>query len=274
MGSRTTANTDTDTDTDAADANATRTMMQTEAATYVYGVRARGQELPQVDGIGGAPVQEIASDGIAALVSDLDGRELVLGREEMTAHARVLEEALQHGTVLPMRFGVVMAGERAVASHLLTAHRDELEQQLNELNGKVELRVRAVYDEPTLMREVVSEDQDVARLRSSLRGASEDATYYGRIQLGEMVARAVERKRDVDAGRILDALAPLATATRVSEADHERIVVSASFLVERERMAEFDDAVDEIGRVQDGRMRLKYTGPLPPHSFVELHTEA
>jgi hypothetical protein len=248
--------------------------MDTEAATYVYGVRAGGQELPSITGIGGAPLQEIDSDGIAALVSDLSDRELVLGREEMTAHARVLEEALQHGTVLPMRFGVVMAGEPAVTRHLLSAHRDELEQQLNELGGKVELRVRAVYDEPTLMREVVEEDQDVARLRNSLRGASEDATYYGRIQLGEMVARAVERKREVDAAEILDALAALAVDTQVAEAGHERIVLSASFLVERDRMAEFDEAVDEIGRAQAGRMRLKYTGPLPPHSFVELHTEA
>jgi hypothetical protein len=37
-------------------------------------------------------------------------------------------------------------------------------------------------------------------------------------------------------------------------------------------MATFDDAVDEIGRAQADRMRLKYTGPLPPHSFVKLRT--
>jgi gas vesicle protein GvpL/GvpF len=250
--------------------------MGSPATTYVYGVRADGHQLPRITGIDGAPLQEIASDGIAALVSDLSDRELRLGREEMTAHARVLEEALQDGTVFPMRFGVVMAGEPAVTSQLLGAHRDELEQQLIDLDGKVELRLRAVYDEAAVMREVVDEDQDIARLGSSLRGASEDATYYGRIQLGEMVARAIERKREGDAAQIMDALAPLAVASQVAEAGHERIVVSASFLVERDRMTAFDEAVDEIGRAQDGRMRLKYTGPLPPHSFVELHanTEA
>jgi hypothetical protein len=39
-------------------------------------------------------------------------------------------------------------------------------------------------------------------------------------------------------------------------------------------MAKFDAAVDEIGRTEADRMRLKYTGPLPPHSFVQLRTGA
>jgi Gas vesicle synthesis protein GvpL/GvpF len=243
-------------------------------ATYVYGVLRADDEPPNIKGIGGAPLQEVTSDGIAALVSDMSDHELKLGREEMTTHARVLEEALQNGTVLPMRFGVVMAGEPAVKSALLDAHLDELKQQLSEMTGKVELRVRAVYDEQNLMREVVQEDQDIARLRDSLRGAPEDATYYGRIQLGEMVAKAVERKRDDDAAQLLDILAPLALAVQAGEPNNERIVLNASFLVERDDMAEFDDAVDAVGRAQADRMRLKYTGPLPPHSFVRLRTEA
>ncbi|MDQ6749432.1 MAG: GvpL/GvpF family gas vesicle protein, partial [Actinomycetota bacterium] len=58
------------------------------------------------------------------------------------------------------------------------------------------------------------------------------------------------------------------------EPGHERVALNASFLVERERMAEFDEAVDELGRARAGRLRLKYTGPLPAHSFVELGFEA
>src|ERR1700694_5306833 len=93
-----------------------------EQATYVYGVLSADDDPPQIAGIGGAPLHEVTSDGIAALVSDLSDKELRLGREEMTAHARVLEEALQQGTVLPMRFGVVMAGAPAVKTNLLDAH--------------------------------------------------------------------------------------------------------------------------------------------------------
>jgi len=85
---------------------------------------------PAGAGIGGAPLQLIAGEGAAALVSDLPEAELRVGREELTVHARVLERALAQGTVLPMRFGVVMAGEAAVRRHVLDAHagRDQARQ--------------------------------------------------------------------------------------------------------------------------------------------------
>ncbi len=248
--------------------------MEKRPARYVYGVVPHAVDPPAIPGIGGAPLQLITSDGLAALVSEVPDGELRMGREEMTVHSKVLEEALSRGTVLPMRFGVVMAGDAAVDRHLLHAHRDALSSQLEELEGKVELSLRATYEEDSLMREVVCEDQDVARLSESLRGAPEDATYYGRIELGELVARAVERKRERDADEILVALTPLALDVRVAEPAHERIALSASFLVERERLEEFDHAVERAAAAQANRIRFKYTGPLPPHSFVELASEA
>lgn len=248
--------------------------MDVAPAKYVYGVVPDSADPPASPGIGGAPLELIASEGVAAIVSELSDGELRMGRAEMQAHSQVLEQALARGTVLPMRFGVVMAGDVAVRSHLLDAHRDELSSQLQELAGKVELTVRATYEEDTLMREVVREDQDVRRLRDSLRGTPEDATYYGRIELGERVAQAVERKRERDQDEILEALAPLALDVRLGQPAHERIALSASFLIEEQRMQEFDAAVESVAAAQANRMRLKYIGPLPPHSFVELATEA
>jgi gas vesicle protein GvpL/GvpF len=175
---------------------------------------------------------------------------------------------------LPMRFGLVMPDGEAVRSDLLDAHYEDLARQLSEFENRVELKLRAMYDEETLLREVVFEDREIAGLRSSLRDAPEDATYYARIRLGELIAKAIERKREVDAGRILEPLAPLALAVDVAEASHERIAVSASFLVKQESVERFDAAVDRLGQEQAGRMRLRYTGPLPPHSFVRLVAEA
>ena len=241
---------------------------------YVYGV-VPASMAPRVgsSGIGGGAVETIAGDGAAALVSDVPDEELVAGRDELMVHARVLEEAFAEGIVLPMRFGLVMPDGDGVRRELLERHREELLSQLERLDGKVELRVRASYEETALMREVVLEDPEIARTREALKDQPEDATYYERIRLGEMVAQAVERKRAHDAQRILDSLEPISLALDVSELSHERIAVNASFLVQRGRIEEFDRAVDEIGRRESGRIRLKYTGPLPPHSFVELSVQ-
>lgn len=244
--------------------------MSSSAAKYVYGVIAADGDAPSRVGIGGAALGVIRSGETTALVSDIDADDLVLGREAVTAHARVLEAAVAADTVLPMRFGVIMADEHAVRTDLLEAHGRELRTQLEDLAGKVELKLRATYQEERLMREAVAQDPRILRLRDSLRGAPEDATYYARIELGQLVSEAAERTRQNDAEMILGELAPLAVAVEAGEPAHARIALNASFLVQRERIPEFDDHVARIGHVQAERMRLKYTGPLPPHSFVRL----
>jgi hypothetical protein len=241
---------------------------------YVYGVIPASVAPPSIAGIEGAPVHVIASDDLAAMVSDVPDGELEAGREALTVHARVLEQALTGGVVLPMRFGVVLPDGDAVREELLERFRPGLTRQLDELEGKVELHVRAVYEETALMTDVVGTHPEVAALREALRGQPEDASYFERIRLGEMVAGAVAQRRDADAQEIIDALSPIALATEVGGVQHERMVLSASFLVERDRIGEFDAAVDELGRRNAETMRFKYTGPLPAHSFVELSLQA
>ncbi len=238
---------------------------------YVYGVVRSQPPKTATTGVGGAAPYAVEASGIAALVSDVPpARELVLGREEMTTHEQVLEEAMRHGPVLPMRFGVVMESADAVRGELLEAHHDDLERQLRELDGHAELRLRAVYDESALMRRVVEENPNIARTRQALRGVPEAAAHFKKIALGEAIAGAVERVRDADTEDIVGSLQELAVATELAAPAHERIAFQASFLVSLDTLERFDAAVDEAGRRYAGLIRFRYTGPLPPHSFVNL----
>lgn len=237
---------------------------------YVYGVVSADATAPGKGGIAGAPVSLIAGAGAAALVSELEEGQVRLGREEVLLHSRVLEHALSKGTVLPMRFGIVMSGEDEVRQRLLEERADELGALLSELEGKVEIRIRATYAEDALMREVVREVPEVAALREAVRGQPDDATYYERIRLGELIAAAVERKRENDAHAIIDALSPAALAVDEGNPGHERIVLNASFLVSRDSLARFDEIVDKAARAQADRIGFKYTGPLPPYSFARF----
>jgi gas vesicle protein GvpL/GvpF len=239
-------------------------------ATYVYGIVESTARAPKAKGIGGAPLAVVAGDGAAALVSDLPDGEVQMGRDEVMTHAEVLDQALTRGTVLPMRFGVIMDGSDDVRRQLLERHGEDLRAQLIDLAGKVELNVRAVYEEDVVLREVVNDDPEIARLREVVHDRSEDATYYERIRLGELVAQAVEHRREQDAQAIVDLLTPTTLAVDVGAPAHERVVINASFLVERKRLDAFDEVLEAVARDQFGRIRFKLTGPRAPHSFVEL----
>jgi hypothetical protein len=241
---------------------------------YVYGVVPATALLPPGPGIDDAPLGVISHGGVAALASDIAGDFLEAGREELLRHSRVLEETMERAVVLPMRFGVVLPDEETVHRRLLDPYGEDLEAQLKAMEGKVEITIKGIYDEGAVLREVIAEDRDIAKLREAIHGKPEDATYYQRIELGELIAAALEEKRAAAAPPVIDRLAPLAADVRVGEPVHERMAVNASFLVERDRLKEFDRAVDQIGAEQAGRIQLKYTGPLPPHSFVELGIES
>lgn len=238
-------------------------------AYYVYGI-TQGDTKPTVAGIANARLELVEGNGVAALVSRLPRGEVRLGREEMLAHSRVLEAAITKGTVLPMRFGVVMSGTEEIRQRLLDDHAADLRTQLEEFRDKIEIRIRATYEEAALLREVVHEDSRIDALRRSLGGRSEDATYFARIALGERVAEGIERKRERDGAAIIATLAPAVLAVDQGQPSHERVALTASFLVERARIGEFDERLERFAAASAGSIRFKYTGPLPPHSFVQL----
>jgi Gas vesicle synthesis protein GvpL/GvpF len=218
---------------------------------------------------------EIAEDGVrliahrdvAALVSDVEGGDVQAARL-VRAHWRILEQAGASTTVLPVRFGTVMAGEHAVVEELLEPSHDELAAALAELAGKVQLTLKAVYEEDALLAGVVAGSPAVARLREHVRGLPEAAAYYKRIELGQLVAAEVERAREHDGRAIVARLEPLAVAARLEPASSAESAVDAAFLVEQQRVDEFGEAVGALGRELAGRIRLRCLGPLPPYSFT------
>jgi hypothetical protein len=116
---------------------------------------------------------------------------------------------------------------------------------------------------------VVEHSPAVAQLRERVRDRPKAATYYERIQLGELVAGEVEQARERDGAMVLERLEPLAVAARREPPGTPDAAVNAAFLVERSRVDEFSKAVARLAEEVEDRMRLRYIGPLPPYSFTE-----
>jgi len=238
-------------------------------ATYVYGV-VRASETPRIDAAGvgrQAPVRTVTQGELTAIVSDVDAGFVEAGREDLERHMAILEQAALSATVVPMRFGTVMPDDGAVAEELLGVRAADLDELLSGLDGRVELSLSGTYEE-RIFGEVVAEEPEVAALRERVRGHDENATYYDRIRLGELVANAMAAKRRRDTDDVLAKLRPLADDVRVGDVAHERSVLSASFLVHRDRLPEFDRAAEEVAAQNRTRIRFRYAGPLPPYDFV------
>lgn len=246
-------------------------MTDVDGAIYVYGVVAaseRGEV--EASGVGGqnAAVRRVVLDGIAALVSDVPGGALVAARD-LRAHWSVLEEVAGRTTVLPVRLGTVMENEAAVAEEFLAPNAERLSALLADLDGKVQLNVKGFYDEERLLREVVHEAPAVARMRDRVQALPEAASYYDRIRLGELVSAEIDRRRERDVHLVRGWLELLAEAALTEPPTTRNGAVSAAFLVRRERVDEFSEAVRRLAEEVGDRMTIRYVGPLPPYSFAD-----
>jgi hypothetical protein len=243
----------------------------TAQALHVYGVVPADAMLGRgTKGIADAEVESVVFGGIAALTSPIDQPDVRARPRDVLTHSDVLTRALEGGTVLPAQFGTVFENEEEVVSRFLEPRRDELKQLLSALEGRVELRVTAFYVEEAILAEIVRENRRIARMRGARHSGSDAARFTRRIELGNLVATELRSRAERDANAIIDRLRVLAVDIEFDEEPLERQVLSASFLVDRGRLDDFDATMNELARREDGRMRFRYVGPLPPHSFVSL----
>ena len=242
----------------------------TTTGVYVYGI-VRADQLPAVSagGVGDAAVELLERDGLAAMVSRLPDNFRVK-RRDLNRHLHVLEEAFGETTVVPCAFGTVLASEADVEAALLSDRRTELQDALSRLDGMVQLNVKAVYEQEELLRELVSGNPSVAKLReeSSRLG---DAGYHQRIRLGELVFGLLDERREEDARRIISAVADATEEVAVDDPG-EYDALKASFLVKRKQLERFDTRLEKAARALQPVLRIELIGPLPPTAFAGAAT--
>jgi hypothetical protein len=248
-----------------------RAERQQGKAIYVYGIVPGDVESAnEMTGVGDPPgeVRVVRSGDLAALVSDVDLDKQLGSPEDLTAHKEILDATAAEVPVLPVRFGAVMTDEDAVAHELLENNQDEFTDALAELDGRAEYIVKGRYDEQAILREVLSENDEAARLAEDVRGKDPDATRDANIKLGEMINDAITAKREEDTRALGDAMDGHCVASAVRDTAHELDAVHVAFLVETDHEAQVQDVIDDLAEKWDGRVKLRLLGPMAAYDFV------
>jgi hypothetical protein len=233
-----------------------------DAGCYVFGIVPAGSPLPPADDAGlAADLRLIASGDIAALIGRLP-IDRPLGRAaDLRAHDRVLSQLVSAGTpVLPMRFGAVVTDEGAVIEELLEPHRAEFVEALAALRGRVQYSVKVRYEQEPVLREVLAEHPEIRQLHGRDDAAAQ-------VRLGELVVRALERRRPGEASAVLTELMGTVDV-RVREVSAPDDVLDAAFLVDADQAPEFERRVEEVAAARAGRLRIRLVGPSAPYDFV------
>jgi hypothetical protein len=250
-------------------------------ARYVYGrVDAAFAPTPDAEasppwgvGVCGAAVRLMTSrGGVAALISAVAPGPVAQTRRNMLAHTAVLERAMARLTVLPVRFGTIAPNATTLAA-CLARNDAAFRQALAEIEGRVELGVKASWREGVVFAEIIAGDAELCRLRDRLRSRPAQETYYERVELGRRVEAALAQRRAAEAATIIAMLAPLAERSAELRALDDDMIVNHAFLVPRAREQAFDARMEHVAERCGARVALRYVGPVPPYNFVTLRAD-
>lgn len=238
---------------------------------YVYGFMRRedGASATKEASSGAPGVRTVVHGELCALVSEVPEDNLALRRESALAHTETLQRAFEHGPVLPLRFGTVVADASSLERDVLAPRQEELLSRLRELDALAEMQVKATYLEEPLLRSILASSPELAKKSARLRQLPEAATHFDRLALGEAITLAVQARRQDDEQRLIEGLRDRSLAVSVGEPTHERDVLNGSFLVSKDRLADFDAAVESLSQEHAGAMQFKLIGPMPAYSFAD-----
>jgi hypothetical protein len=170
-------------------------------------------------------------------------------------------------TVIPMSFGTIFKTHDDIVELLRSAF-DAFGDVLNKMQNKLEFGLKVLWDPELAVRDVESEDEDIAKLKKEI-SAQKGPTYFARMQYGRLVDAALQARSERYVASILNELRDVSVASRINKPIGDKMIMNAAFLISRNQENAFDKKIKDIAGRLDG-LTFKYTGPWPPYNFVNI----
>ena len=255
------------------------------SACYLYAI-VQAKTTPQValdtlgPGLNETPLQRIAQDGLAAVVSawrpSRNEAAPAANEADIWRHEQVIEALMERGPTLPVRFGTIMA-DAARVQELLAARREAFGVDLAHVAGRVEIGLRVLWTPPASAQPPAQVDEMPLQSLSQPQGSqAEDSAassagpgthYLQRLATQQRRLESVQAQGKAMATELNASLQPLAADTRMQVLQSECLLLSAAYLVESASVEAFRAQIEALRRTY---LNLSFlvTGPWPAYHFV------
>jgi hypothetical protein len=212
----------------------------------------------------------IISDGtVSAVVSDVPNKKLRPQRKNLAAHQNVLKKIMENSTPLPMAFGIIANGEKALRK-ILADNKSIFTEQLKRTAGKVEMGMRVSYDVPNIFEYFISIHADLRAARDRFFGGYREPSQEAKLELGRMFDRLLNEDREEYTSQVEEVLAPYCYETARSRIRNEQEVMNLACLVGRDEQGRFEEGVFAAAGLFNNNFSFEYNGPWAPHNFVNI----
>ncbi|MFD1020677.1 GvpL/GvpF family gas vesicle protein [Thalassobacillus hwangdonensis] len=190
-------------------------------------------------------------------------------KENLMMHQKVINQLMPHyDAVIPISFGNVFQSVEDVEK-LLESLYPQFSEIFPKIRGKVELGLKVIAKKSWLESEV-EKNPSMTKKKQAMQGKSKEASYYDRIQLGEMANKFFQDLQGQMNDEIYQPLSQQADAAKLNDPISEKMLMNAAFLVDRSAEETFDELVNSIHDQWEDKVDFKYTGPWPAYNFINI----
>jgi uncharacterized membrane protein len=241
---------------------------------YIYCVIGTKQERnfgPIGIGGRGDEVLTVGYEDLSMVVSIYPTNKLVVSRENLLAHEKVIEKVMQEfESVLPVRFGTIASNADEIRNLLDRRYR-EFKTALSEMEHRIELGVKGIWKNMKIIfREIVEENKEIKNLKEKIQNERGKKNIQAKMEVGKIVEQSLQKKKEKETERIIDALIRTALNYKLNKTIGDEMFMNAAFLVDKGREKEFDNIMDDLNEEYKERTRFMYAGPLPVFNFINI----
>jgi len=220
-------------------------------------------------GIDGRKVYVIPNGSVSAVVSDIPDKKLRPERRNLAAHQEVLKKLMEVTTPLPVSFGIIADGPKAI-QRILLQNQEALLGQLQRVADKVEMGVRVTWDVPNIFDYFVQTHPELKTARDRFFGTHREPTQEDKIELGRMFGRILDEDRDIFAEKVEEVLLRYCFEIKRNKCRNEQEVMNLACLVGQQAQGQFEEGIFEAAKLFDNNFAFDYSGPWAPHNFVDI----
>jgi hypothetical protein len=240
---------------------------------YIYCITREETQLNlnNLEGIDGTNIEQCNFNGLSCIVSEVTQTERSLDKASVMAHQKALEAIMEMATIIPVAFGHIVESTEEIQTKLLGEQNEKLHQTLSNLDGKIELGLKAYFvDLQRIFKEISDSNEEIKRMKASGKVSRND-----QIRAGEIAARALSTKKALLEERMLSCLEGYLIERKQCNLFADEMISNLAFLVDRKHLEEMDKRVNGFyNELDDDNIIFKYVGPVPPYNFVDIRINA
>jgi glycosyltransferase involved in cell wall biosynthesis len=235
---------------------------------YAYAIISSNDKVnDSICGLENVPVYDIPYRDLGIAVSELNQEIQNITREHILKHEEVIEKLMEDFTVLPMRFHTLF-DQKKDALLMMQEYYSDFKENLARLHNKVEFGIKVIWSGETIKNRIIE-----ASKKCHANLAISDNSPAKSFVKEKFEKYKIDREFQEEANRCItlidDFFSRFVAEKKLEKLKSDNLLLSAAYLVEKDRQADFKEAFERTRRTSSD-LKFLLSGPWPCYNFVTL----